>query len=216
MYGSGYGSALAGAGITTGLSLLLTIVAFVLSIIVYIKLAGAKADKVFKASWSWRGFFSFDTFMVSGILKYLYILSAFEIVAFGLSILIGSMVLGGALGLLGGIFGSLTIIAFGELLCRVMFEFMMLSVKLTENSSIIKNVLVGGIDGSNVAGNGFGDDVFTAGAAMPPQVPSPVPASVDPFASSFPASATESWTCPNCGRKNAKGSFCAGCGGPRA
>lgn len=208
MYGSGYGSAMAGLGITTGLSFLLTIAAFVLSIVAYVKLAGAKADKISKASWSWKKFFSFDTFMVSGILKYLYILSAFEIVAFGLSVLIGAMALGGALGMLGGLLGAIVIVALGELLCRVMFEFMMLSVKLTENSSIIKNAIVGGTDGSLAEPSGFGGPSAPNGASMSFAVPAPAPAA--------PAPSSEAWTCPACGRVNAKGSFCAGCGGPRA
>lgn len=212
--GSSYGS-LAGMGIASSLTFLLIIAAFVLSIVVYIKFAGAKADKISKESWSWHRFFTFDTILVSGILKYLYILSAFEIIAFGLGMLIGSMAMGGAWGVVAGLIGSLLFIAFSELLCRVTFEFMMLLVKLTENSRVIKNAIVGEGGSESLPTHGFvgvsGMDSVAAFAS--PQVASPVVAPA-PVASAT-ATPDTAWTCPTCGRVNARGLFCAGCGGPR-
>lgn len=191
MYSSYYGGlAGTGAGLAAGsfITVLLSIAAFVVSIVLYHRFASSASESIsdFKRSWSWHRFFSFDKMMIAGIVKYLYILSALEIAAFAIGTFIGSLFTGSAGVMFIGLLTGILIFALGELLCRVAFEFMMLSIKLTENSSVIKEAVAGTGNGG-FGGFGGPGAAPASGAPTAPGGPATPGASAGPAAPAAPA-----------------------------
>lgn len=189
-----------GLSIITGITTLFAVAALVGAIVVFVKLGGDQKTKLTKKAWSWRAFFSFDVMLVSGIVRFLYILSAFEIVAFSLGGCLVTIIAGGIAGAMVGLVGFVLTVAIGELICRVVFEFIMLAVKLTENATAIRKAIAPETPITSASG--------AAASAVQPSVGS--------GGSVSSASSDGEWRCSRCGWGNARGAFCANCGSPRS
>lgn len=214
-YGYGMPSAAGMLGVPL-LAFVLLLAGFVASIFVYRKFVGKNAAGITRETWSWKRFFAFDTLIISGVLKYLYILSAIETAVMAIVALVGSCVALGVMGFVVGLFSSVFLLVFGEFLCRILFEYAMLMISLTQNSSDIKSLLMNGrgVAGGPARGAAVGQG---AGPIASPQpfagnaVPAPTVQSAAPQSPQG-----ESWVCPTCGKTNARGVFCSGCGTPKA
>ncbi len=184
-----------------------SIVALVLSIIVYVKFAQKDDDIGDRQSWTWRRFFSFDVTILSGVVKFLYIFLAFEILASALAFIV-MFAMDGALSFVAGLIATIIIAAIVELLLRLVFELIMMFAKLTDNSTSIKRILardkgdVGFYEQGNAVNKVFSSDAV----ALVDQ---------ENTASRERADADGEWTCSECGKTQTGGRFCGECGKPR-
>ena len=199
MYGYGYNSYSydSGASNAAGALLLLMLVGFiaaiVLTVILYKKYAKDETQQGFKLGdkATWGPFLKFETLIIDGIIKVLYIFTALNTAFIFAAVVLSSIFAGFAAFLISLIFCAILLVIC-ELLIRVAYEQTMLSVVVARNTTAIKKHLCG-------------DDPSDPAPAFP------APAAPEPVAPVAAQPATK--CCPSCGATNDAGSkFCYKCG----
>lgn len=202
-YGLNMTDLFGGVGWLTGLGV---VTAIVLTIVGYVMFLSKNANRSSQGA----RFFHFDHFYVEKVLKviYLFIAALITMIAiltpFGSAITVGrvyddfGLVMGA---FFSGLLSGVLIFLIGQFVCRIMFEYALMFVRLVTDARAIRNTIVGepGMDGGGVQ----------PVAPTRPTAPAGIPAGMY---SEPQAPAT--WTC-QCGRTGNTGSFCGACGRPR-
>lgn len=166
---------------------------------------------------TWGPFLRFDTLIIDKILKALYLFNAIFVALLIISLTISSL-FGGIESFFSTLIGGAISLAVLELLLRVGYELIMLTVIIARNTSEIRRTLGGGeaADADGISSPSPSAPAYASqtGPAAPvayttyaaPPAPQPAPAPVQP-APQQPA------LCPSCGTAIEPGSkFCGVCG----
>lgn len=122
----------------TGVAVVVPIVAFIITILMFVLVAERKkAPKNGFLRWL-REFLNFRSILISGIIKFVYLFSAITLTI--LSFIV--MTKGGNDSVLEAILAGLVILVFGNILLRVMMESIMIMIGLWKNTSDIRAVIV--------------------------------------------------------------------------
>ena len=145
-YGYGYSSPSFGVGAAGGIFLTLLVIGFIaaiiLAVVVYRKYASDGTEQLFsfKDRSTWGPFLRFDKLVIDKILKALYIFTAIFTAFFFLAIVLASLADGIGVFLITLIMCAIVCLIV-ELLERVTFESVMLSVIVARNTNDIKNMM---------------------------------------------------------------------------
>ncbi|MCH3956512.1 MAG: zinc-ribbon domain-containing protein [Olsenella sp.] len=225
-YGYGYNTPSFGIGASAGIFVTLLVIAFIAAIVLavagYRKYVNDGDQQRFslKDSSTWGSFFRFDKLVIDKILKALYLFCAIFTAFFFLAIVLASLA-NGIVAFLVSLIMCAILCLIIELIERVTFESVMLSVIITRNTTDIKGML-GGRQSSQLSPAAPDPVAPTPEVPVQPQA-APAPESTPevtaqpqpepkPAGGSSPAPQGVSF-CPECGASVAPGShFCPECG----
>ena len=222
-YGYGYSSPSFGVGAAGGIFLTLLVIGFIaaiiLAVVVYRKYASDGTEQLFsfKDRSTWGPFLRFDKLVIDKILKALYIFTAIFTAFFFLAIVLASLADGIGVFLITLIMCAIVCLIV-ELLERVTFESVMLSVIVARNTNDIKNMM-GSRPAAPLPPAGPAPAGPAPEAPVPPAPSAPVePLDPQPAPAAEPAGGEQVASeapkfCPVCGTAIKPGShFCPECG----
>ena len=141
-----FGMIMGGAGF---LSLLAMVGVIALTIVLYIKFLGKKADPNAKGT----KFFRFDHFYIEKILHFIYLLNVVAITVVAVltpfaaastaGMMYGSTFFDVVGAFFGGIVTGLILFAVSQFICRVVFEYLLIFVRMSNDARDIRNVVTG-------------------------------------------------------------------------
>ena len=199
-----------GTGVTV-LFVVATIVVLICTVMIYVQYCKTNDTTPNGQGWDWRGYLNFDKLSIAGVLKFCYIFCALETCVIGVCVWVAATVSSGVEGFFVGLLCALIIVALYELMIRVIFELMILQVKIAENTSALRA-------GMETRGAAAGRTAPLSGtsSATPQGVPAAREAQpAQQQGASSQAAGAQAWTCPSCGTQNTMGSFCRNCGSKR-
>lgn len=243
MYWYGYGgnSAFNALALSGGALAFLSFIGFIASIVctvlLYRKFVSTGKATPLGLKKDWGPFIRFESLLIEKILIVLYLFIALSI-AFGCAASIISSLFGimyDPASVLLAILGFLILFVILEVLHRLFFEFMMMTILIWKNTSVIRKTLSGGDDACSAIASPMSEYVKAATAPTPSadsasaSHPVAAPQSfveqkkevvvdvqpTEPVTVAPPAPSSE-WVCSACGFTNVSGSFCAHCGTKRS
>ena len=193
-------------GFVAALLLVAFIAAIVLTVIIYKRYVGSVSSKLRidpRDQRTWGPFLNFDTLIIDKVLKALYIFNAIFL-AFALCVLAIGMLFEGFSRFLAFLCVAAIALIAGELLLRLFYELIMMTVVIARNTSAIKREL---------CKDEVADEDGISSLTPEPAVFSVVTPEPDPAPEPEPEPEPVAPTCPQCGATvSPDDKFCTSCG----